>query len=72
MLEICPWSEDGIFFTGLSPSVAENNCLSDCQSVVEVTQGVKLPILLLNCDEELLDALESQLVTFDQNPHGVR
>ncbi len=62
----------GIFYTDLSPCVAENNRLSDCQCVVEVTQGVKLPILLFDRNEELLDALESQLVTFNKNPNGVR
>lgn len=39
--------------------------------VVEVTQGVKLPVLLLDGDEELLDALKGKLVTLDKDANGV-
>ena len=42
----------------LSLCVAENDCLSDCEGVIQVTEGVKLPLLLLNCHKELLDALQ--------------
>lgn len=47
----------------LSLSVAEDDGLCDGQGVVQVTQGVKLPLLSLHGDEELLDPLQSQLIT---------
>ena len=43
--------------------VTEDDCLCDGQSVVEVTECVKLPLLLLYGHKELLDALKGQLVT---------
>ncbi len=42
----------------LSLCIAEDDCLSDGQGVVQVTQRVKLPLLLLDCHKELLDALQ--------------
>lgn len=42
----------------LSLSIAEDDCLSDGEGVIQVTEGVKLPLLLLNCHKELLDALQ--------------
>lgn len=53
-----PWSN-----TNLSLSVAEDDGLCDGQRVVQVTQGVKLPLLSLHGYEELLDSLQSQLIT---------
>ena len=47
----------------LSPCVAENDSLCDGQRVVQVTQSVKLPLLLLHSNKELLDSLQSQLIT---------
>ena len=47
----------------LSLCVAEDDRLSDGQGVVEVTERVKLPLLLLYGNEELLDALKGQLIT---------
>ena len=47
----------------LSLCVAEDDRLSDGQSVVEVTESVKLPLLLLYGHKELLDALKGQLIT---------
>ena len=52
--------------------VTEDDGLGDGQSVVQVTQRVKLPLLSLNSNKELLDALQCQLVTLDQDPDGVR
>lgn len=43
--------------------VAEDDGLCDGQRVVKVTQGVELPLLSLHGDEELLDALQGQLIT---------
>ena len=46
--------------------------LCDSECVVEVTEGVELPFLPLDSNEELLDALERQLVTLHQDPDRVR
>lgn len=43
--------------------VTEDDCLSNGQSVVEITQGVKLPLLFLNGHKELLDTLQGQFIT---------
>lgn len=44
-------------------SVTENHSLCDGQSVIQVTQSVKLPLLSLYSYKELLNAFQSQLVT---------
>ena len=49
--------------TDLPLGVAEDDSLRDGEGVIQVTQGVKLPLLPLYCHEELLDALQSQLIT---------
>lgn len=43
--------------------VAEDDGLGDGQGVVQVTQGVELPLLPLHGNEELLDPLQGQLIT---------
>lgn len=43
--------------------VAEDDGLCDGQSVVQITQSVKLPLLSLHSHEELLYTLQSQLIT---------
>lgn len=43
--------------------VAEDDGLGDGQRVVQVTQSVKLPLLPLHGNEELLDPLQGQLIT---------
>lgn len=55
----------------LAPGVAEDDSLSDGQCVVEITQSVKLPVLLLDGDEVLLETLEGQLVTLNKDANGV-
>ena len=45
--------------------------LCDSQRVVKIAESIKLPLLPLDCDEELFDALKCQLVTFDQDPDRV-
>ena len=45
--------------------------LRDGERVVEVAEGVELPLLPLDGDEELLDALQRQLVALDEDPDGV-
>ena len=49
--------------TDLPLGVAEDDGLCDGERVVEVTQRVKLPLLALDRHEELLDALQRQLIT---------
>jgi hypothetical protein len=44
--------------THLASRIAENDRLSDSEGVVEVAQSVELPLLLLDRNEELLDAFE--------------
>lgn len=39
--------------------------------IIEITERVKLPVFLLDCDEELLDPFQSQLVTLDKNSDRV-
>jgi len=51
----------------LVPLIAEDHRLCDCQSVVKVAQGFELVVFLLNCYEELLDLIQGQFVSFDQD-----
>lgn len=43
--------------------VAEDHSLCDGERVVQITQGVKLPLLPLHGHEELLYSLQGQLIT---------
>ena len=43
--------------------VAEDDSLCDGECVIEVTEGVELPLLLLNCHKELLNPLQCKLIT---------
>jgi hypothetical protein len=42
--------------------VAENDCLGDGQGVVEITQGVKLPLFSFHSNKELLDSFQCQFI----------
>ena len=55
----------------LSPCVAENDGLGDRDGLIKVTECVKLPLLLLDSNVELLDTFERQLITFDEDTNGV-
>mmetsp|Transcript_34310 Transcript_34310/g.84975 ORF Transcript_34310/g.84975 Transcript_34310/m.84975 type:complete len:251 (-) Transcript_34310:420-1172(-) len=55
----------------LGLGVAEDDGLCDGECVVQVGEGVELPLLALDGDEELLDALEGELITLDQHAEGV-
>lgn len=55
----------------LSAGVAEDDGLGDGDGLVEIAEGVQLPLLLLNSNVELLDTLEGQLVLLDQDTDGV-
>ena len=47
----------------LAFGVAEDHSLGDSESVIEVAQGVKLPLFSLHSHKELFDTLQGQLVT---------
>lgn len=55
----------------LSAGVAENNGLGNGDSLVQVREGVELPLFLLNSNVELLDTLQGKLVLLDQDADGV-
>mmetsp|Transcript_21792 Transcript_21792/g.47600 ORF Transcript_21792/g.47600 Transcript_21792/m.47600 type:complete len:334 (-) Transcript_21792:324-1325(-) len=55
----------------LPAGVGKNDRLGDSQGLVQIAQCVQLPVLLLNIDVELLDTLQSQLITLDQNANGL-
>ena len=55
----------------LAPCVAKDDGLSYRESVVQVAQGVKLPVFLFHCHEELFDAFQCQFITFHENADGV-
>jgi hypothetical protein len=60
-----------IWATNLPSGVTEYDCLGDRQCVVKVAEGVKFPFFPLHSHEELFDALESQLITLDEDTDRV-
>lgn len=52
------------YVSDLPLGVAEDDGLRDGQSVVQITQSVKLPLLPLHCHKELLYPLQSELITW--------
>ena len=55
----------------LAARVGEDDRLGDGQGLVQVAQGLELPLLALHVDVELLDTLEGQLVALDQDTDGL-
>lgn len=55
----------------LSARVAEDDGLGDGEGVVQIAQGIEFPLLLLDCDEVLFQALEGQFVALDEDADGV-
>lgn len=55
----------------LPAGVAEDDGLGDGDSLVKVGEGVKLPVLLLDSNVELLDTFEGQLSLLDQDTDRV-
>jgi hypothetical protein len=55
----------------LSSGVAEDNCLCDGDSLVQIRKGVQFPILLLNSNIELLDTLKGKFCLLDQDTDRV-
>lgn len=55
----------------LPAGVAEDDGLGDGDGLVQVGEGVELPLLLLDGNVELLDTLEGKLSLLDQDTDGV-
>lgn len=55
----------------LSTGVAEDDGLGDGDGLVQVGQGVELPLLLLDGDVELLDTFKRKFVLLDENADRV-
>ncbi|KAI6772526.1 hypothetical protein HG530_003484 [Fusarium avenaceum] len=55
----------------LSAGVAEDDGLGDSDGLVQVGKSVKLPLLLLNSNVELLNTLQGKLILLDQDADGV-
>ena len=49
--------------TNLPLCIAEYDSLCDRQCIIEITECVKLPLLLFHGNKELLDTLKRQLIT---------
>lgn len=55
----------------LSTGVAEDDGLCDGDGLVEIGEGVELPVLLLNGDVELLNTFEGEFVLLNKDTDGV-
>ena len=55
----------------LSSGVAEDDSLGDGDGLVQIREGVQLPLLLLNSNVELLDTLEGEFGLLDQDADRV-
>mmetsp|Transcript_67477 Transcript_67477/g.180286 ORF Transcript_67477/g.180286 Transcript_67477/m.180286 type:complete len:305 (+) Transcript_67477:163-1077(+) len=55
----------------LPPGVDVDDGLGDGEGLVQVAEGLELPVLTLHRDVELLDTLERELVLLDQDAHGL-
>lgn len=55
----------------LSAGVAEDDGLGDGDSLIQIREGVELPLLLLDGNVELLDTLQGKLVLLDQDTDRV-
>mmetsp|Transcript_14963 Transcript_14963/g.63040 ORF Transcript_14963/g.63040 Transcript_14963/m.63040 type:complete len:453 (-) Transcript_14963:61-1419(-) len=56
----------------LAAGVGEDDGLGDGEGLVEIAEGVELPLLLVDVDVKLLDTLEGELVALDENAHRLR
>lgn len=54
----------------LATGVAENDSLGNIEGLVEIAESVEFPLLTVNGDVELLDTLEGELITLDENANG--
>jgi hypothetical protein len=56
----------------LATGVAKDDGLRDGQRIVQIAQRVEFPLLFFNRHKKLFDALESELISLDQNTNRVR
>lgn len=47
----------------LSSCVAENDCLRDCQRIVQVTQCIEFPFFAIHRNEKLFNSFQRQFIT---------
>ncbi len=50
-----------------APGIDKDHTLGDSQCLIQITQGVQLPLFPINIHIELLDTLQGQLVSLHQN-----
>ncbi len=50
-----------------APGIDKDHTLGDSQCLIQITQGVQLPLLPINIHIELLDTLQGQLISLHQN-----
>jgi hypothetical protein len=55
----------------LTTSVAEDDSLRNCQSIIQVTESVKFPFFFLHSDEILFESFKGQLVTLDEDSNRI-
>lgn len=55
----------------LAAGVAEDDSLGDGDSLVEIGQGVELPLFLLDGDVELLDTFQGEFLLLHQDTDGI-
>ncbi len=55
----------------LAAGVAENDGLGDGDGLVQIAEGVELPLFLLDGNVELFDTFESKLVPLDEDTDRV-
>jgi hypothetical protein len=55
----------------LSAGVAENDGLGDGDSLIQIREGVQLPILFFNSNVELLNTFEGKFGLLDQDTNGI-
>ena len=53
----------------LPAGVAEDDGLRNRDGLVQIAQSIQLPLLLFDCDVELLDTFQGQLVPLDEDPN---
>ena len=55
----------------LPSRVTEDDRLRNRHSLVQIAEGIEFPILLLNCNVELLDTFQRQLIPLHKNTDGI-
>jgi hypothetical protein len=55
----------------LSSGVTEDDGLGNVEGIVQVNEGIHLPLLLLDVDVELLDTFKGELVSLNEDSHWI-